>query len=52
MNRDFERRLEALERLQSPLPRRTISAAPIYTVIREGEPRPNVDGPVYVLVAA
>lgn len=52
MTRDFARRLHALESRQSLLPRRTISTTPTYTVIRQGESRPDVEGPVYVLVAA
>lgn len=47
--RDLDRRLSELERRQS---RRTTSRKAIYTVIREGEPRPDVAGPVYRLVSS
>jgi hypothetical protein len=43
-------RLAALETLQQR--RRLRSCTPVYTIINEGEPRPDVDGPVYRLVSA
>jgi hypothetical protein len=46
--RDIDRRLSELERRRS---RSAISREPTYTIIREGEPRPQVAGPVYVLVS-
>lgn len=49
--RELERRIRDLEQRHRPGVRRTISPIPIYTVIREGEPRPEVEGPVYRLVS-
>lgn len=46
--RDLDRRLGELERRQS---RRATSREAIYTIIREGEFRPDVVGPVYRLVS-
>lgn len=50
--RDVERRIRELELTQRVELRRAALTTPIYTVIREGEPRPNIDGPVYRLVSA
>lgn len=49
MSRDIARRVDALESRQ-PDKRLRRLGPPTYAVIREGEPRPDVDGPVYVLV--
>jgi len=48
VSRELDRRLGELERRQS---RRTTSREAIYSVIREGEPRPDVVGPIYRLVS-
>lgn len=45
----FAHRLAELERQQAQ--RRRVSTAPVYTIIRRGDPRPDVDGPVYRLVS-
>ena len=52
MNRYLDRRLVALETRQAITLHRRGLRAPTYTTARPGEPRPNVDGPVYWLVPA
>jgi len=49
--RDVERRIRELEQRDRAAYRRLIFPVPLYTVWRDGEPRPNVEGPVYQLVS-